>query len=425
MRVLYDASLVGTVHGTQGSRAGIFRVVETMLRLLMDQRECEVDLCAAHSAWALFNTIAYVHEHEALRRARFGCKTPFDRSIPMRHELAELEKRESLGIAGRVRRSALYRVMKRMEGEVAEGDYSDYASHEVYHSPFFPLPDPAVTGKTIRFLTVYDLIPLLFPRFYAKLSDQIGVLSRVVDSIGPEDRVFAISHCTKRDLCERRPELDPERVIVTQLAASELFYPHSDSREAADTRARYGIQNAPYILSVATLEPRKNLRHVIRSFAEWVQQERVTDVNLVLVGEKGWGYDEILAEVSHHTDLRDRIVITGRARDEDLAAIYSGALAFAYLSFYEGFGLPPLEAMQCGVPVISSNRSSLPEVVGDAGMLLDPDDADGLCAAFGTLWGDRRLREAMRVQSLARAGEFSWKRCLSETIAGYRTAMAS
>jgi glycosyltransferase involved in cell wall biosynthesis len=424
MRVLYDASLVGTVHGTQGSRAGIFRVVDTLLRLLMAQRECEVELCAAHSAWALFNTIAYVHEHEALRRAPFGCKTPFDRSIPMRHELAELEKKEDLGITGRIRRSALYRIMKRVEGEVGEGDYSDYASHDVYHSPFFPLPDVAVTGRIRRFLTVYDLIPLLFPRFYAKLSDQIEVLSRVVDSIGPDDRVFAISHCTKRDLCERRADLNPERVIVTQLAASDLFYPHKDACAAADARARYSIPDAPYILSVATLEPRKNLRHVIRSFAAWVQQDRVADVNLVLVGEKGWGYEEILAEVSHHTELRDRILITGRVRDDDLAAIYSGALAFAYLSFYEGFGLPPLEAMQCGAPVISSNRSSLPEVVGDAGILLDPDDADGLCAAFGKLWGDGQLRETMGAQSVARAGEFSWKRCLFETIAGYRTAMA-
>jgi glycosyltransferase involved in cell wall biosynthesis len=237
--------------------------------------------------------------------------------------------------------------------------------------------------------------------------------------------VLTISESTRRDLLGYRPDLAPERVVVTELAASDRFYPHRDPEEARAIRARYGVPEAPYFLSVATLEPRKNLQHVVRCFARWAAQEKVDDVNLVLVGEKGWGYEELMAEIETLGALRDRVIVTGRAEDEHLAALYSGGLAFAYLSHYEGFGLPPLEAMQCGVPVITSDRSSLPEVVGDAGLLLDPEDTDGLCAAFDRVWKDDDLRARMAAASLERARRFSWRRCLEDTLAAYRRAAAS
>jgi glycosyltransferase involved in cell wall biosynthesis len=337
-----------------------------------------------------------------------------------------MEAWKSPSPGARVRRSLLYRWIRRIEGTPPEGDYTEYGGHDIYHSTFFPLPDRARTGGHSgpqRFVTLYDVIAIQQPEYFAKLPDQIDLIRKVAESVGPEDWVFAISECTKQDFCAFRPDVDPERVIVTYLAASELFYPHQDAEAARAVRERYGISDKPYLLSLATLEPRKNIEHVIRCFARWAQQEGVDDVNLVLVGERGWGHEEILAEVSRFGNLRDRIIVTGRAADEDLAAIYSGALAFLYLSFYEGFGLPPLEAMQCGAPVITSDRSSLPEVVGSAGLQLNPADEDGLCAALQRIWTDSELRMDMSRASLEQAKQFSWQRCADETAAGYRKAL--
>jgi glycosyltransferase involved in cell wall biosynthesis len=153
-----------------------------------------------------------------------------------------------------------------------------------------------------------------------------------------------------------------------------------------------------------------------------VQQENLPDLSLVLVGTKGWNYEKIFEEILAKPEIRDRIIVTGYADDEDLAAIYSGASVFVYPSFYEGFGLPPLEAMQCGVPVITSNTSSLPEVVGDAGIMVTPADADALCQAMLKICSDQALHQSLSVKALQRAQQFSWNACLEKTIGAYRLA---
>jgi glycosyltransferase involved in cell wall biosynthesis len=244
-------------------------------------------------------------------------------------------------------------------------------------------------------------------------------------SIGPDDWVIANSESTRADLCGRI-DIDPARVFVTPFAASaELFHPVHDEPRIQAVRRRYGIPDGPYLLALNTLEPRKNMDHAIRAFTRLARQEQVRDLRFVLVGTKGWRYDRIFEAIEGAGALRDRIVLAGYVADEDLAPLYSGALAFVYPSRYEGFGLPPLEAMQCGVPVITSSTSSLPEVVGDAAVLLDPADADGLSQAMLELYRSPSLRADMSRRSLERARRFSWERCTRETLAAYRAAAAS
>jgi glycosyltransferase involved in cell wall biosynthesis len=173
------------------------------------------------------------------------------------------------------------------------------------------------------------------------------------------------------------------------------------------------------------LEPRKNIHHVIRCFSKTVLGEEIDDLCLVLVGTKGWDYGKVFEELSRYPALRKRIILTGYVDFEDLAPLYSGALAFVYPSLYEGFGLPPLEAMKCGTPVITSNTSSLPEVVGDAGTMVSPTDEDALCHAMLEIFRDSALRTRMSERSLARADLFSWEKCIEETIRAYRIAIDS
>jgi glycosyltransferase involved in cell wall biosynthesis len=143
------------------------------------------------------------------------------------------------------------------------------------------------------------------------------------------------------------------------------------------------------------------------------------------VGTKGWDFDKIFQELSNLPTLKERVIITGYVADEDLAALYSGAMAFVYPSFYEGFGLPPLEAMQCGVPVITSNTSSLPEVVGDAGIMVAPTDADALCQSMLNLYASSDLRSKMSFKSIEQAKKFSWQNCTEQTIGAYQLALNS
>jgi glycosyltransferase involved in cell wall biosynthesis len=290
---------------------------------------------------------------------------------------------------------------------------------DVFHSPYYSIPESVRTVTSLkRFLTVYDLIPILHSQ-YCGAGVEEGA-RKILDSVGPEDGFICISHATRDDLCNYKSEIDASRVFVTHLAASEFFYRCSDQESVSLVREKYGIPDAPYFLSLSTLEPRKNIDHSIRCFARLIEEQGLKDLYLVLTGMKGWKYEEIFETLSGCKSAKDRIILTGYVADEDLAALYSSALAFVYPSFYEGFGLPPLEAMQCGTPVITSNTSSLPEVVGEAGIMLDPTDVDGLCHSMLSIYESRTLREDMSRKSLERAKRFNWQKCVRETIEAYK-----
>ncbi len=296
---------------------------------------------------------------------------------------------------------------------------------EVYHSTGAFIPAWVRRYPNLRaFATVYDLIPLRHPEFF--LPQPIRHARWQAASFTPEDWALCISESTRRDLLAHS-RCDPARALVVPLAADGRFHPVADSAVLAAARARYGIPaQAPYFLSVCTLEPRKNLDAVIRAFVAAVRAGHVgPETRLVLVGDLGWMTEKILAAHANSGEARERILFTGFVADEDLAALYAGAQAFVYMSLYEGFGLPPLEAMACGVPIITSDNSSLPEVVGDAGIMLDARDGDGLAETLGRLDADADLRARLAARSLARAAGFSWTRFIDSTLAAYRLALAS
>jgi glycosyltransferase involved in cell wall biosynthesis len=244
-------------------------------------------------------------------------------------------------------------------------------------------------------------------------------------SLTPDDWVLCISEATRQDLLGLRPDLHPERVGVTHLAAADHFQPDMRPERWAEVQRKYGLPDQPYMLTLSTLEPRKNIGMVIRCFGRLVAAGKLGDMKLVLVGTKGWMMESIFSELASLGVLRDRVLVTGFVEDGDLAPIYSHAEMFVYPSLMEGFGLPPLEAMQCGIAVIASNTSSLPEVVGEAGITVCPSDEDALSQAMTGLHDDAGLRQRLASAARARAAKFSWKRCASETVAAYARALQS
>ena len=226
------------------------------------------------------------------------------------------------------------------------------------------------------------------------------------------DAVIACSRATKDDIVSLL-DVDPDKVHVIYDAADAAFVPIERDRAAERVREALGI-SPPYLLFVSTLEARKNVTGLLAAFAG-------SDIphKLVIAGAPGWGSEAVMAEAEYR-DLSERVVFTGYVPDRSLFPdLYSAADAFVFPSWYEGFGLAMLEAMACGCPVITSNTTSLPEVGGDAPVYVDPGDIEGLSRQMERVAGDEALRAAMREKGLARARDFSWRRCAEETLACY------
>ncbi len=227
------------------------------------------------------------------------------------------------------------------------------------------------------------------------------------------DAIIAISASTRREM-ERYYRPLPTLCHVIYPGVHSRFRPVTDEAVLADVRARYSLP-ARFVLYVGTIEPRKNLPALIRAY----QQAAIADVRLVIAGKKGWMYAETFAQVQV-LGLEDQVLFTGFVADDDLPALYTLAELFVFPSLYEGFGLPVLEAMACGTPVITSSLSSLPEVAGEAGLLVDPTDVAGLASAIRRVLDDAGLWGAMAEKGIAQAARFSWQRAAVETLALYR-----
>ncbi|WP_418121826.1 glycosyltransferase family 4 protein [Chryseobacterium sp. PTM-20240506] len=288
---------------------------------------------------------------------------------------------------------------------------------EIFHSFYYPINNEIRKyGNLKKIVTVHDLIPILFPELHFNAT----LIEKIIESIGEDGYAICVSENTKKDLLNYAPHINPDHVFVNLLAASEsLFYVCKDVDKFNSIKEKYNLPEK-YFLSVGTLEPRKNVDFVIRNFIRVIKENDINDLGLVLVGAKGWDYDKIFDEYNNAKELKDKIIITGRVPDEDLASLYSHAHSFYYMSFYEGFGLPPLEAMQCGVATVTSNTSSLPEVVGDAGIMLSPDDDELLYQTMLDLYVNENVRKEYAKKGLERSKLFSWKKSSDELVAIYQ-----
>lgn len=426
MRIIYDISVLGLGYYHLRARTGVFRVVENIAYGLVASRECDLNFSASVSLETLNQSLDYLKSNSNFDDIPFivpGIEKNI--YITLTDIVTKINNKPKVGLSLKALRKSLHYLIKFVEANTQLVALGELYKNDLFHSPFHPLPNYMKKEKYLqRFLTVYDLIPILYPQYFEFQENHL--IEKSIQSLDADDWVICISNSTKDDLCNYRKNIAPSKIFVTHLAASDSFSPCYDSEKIAVIKSRYHVpSDVPYILSLSTLEPRKNIDHTIRCFARLVNQEHIKNLYLVLVGAKGWNYSKIFAEVSNYDYLQEHIIVTGYVADEDLAALYSGALTFVYPSFYEGFGLPPLEAMQCGVPVITSNTSSLPEVVGDAGIMVSPTDADALCHSMLEIYNRPSLREAMSLKSIEQAKQFSWQKCTQETITAYKTALSS
>lgn len=286
---------------------------------------------------------------------------------------------------------------------------------DVYHAPnflTFPFPGPTVT-------TVHDLSWIRYPQSHPV--ERVRAMNRYFEpGLRRSELVLTDSQFVRQELLEVFG-LSPERVLSIPLGVSPLFHPRGPQETGAVLQAQ-GLVHGSYLLTVGTLEPRKNLVAALRAYARLPQRAQAA-FPLVLAGMKGWHSDELDREMAPLL-ASGRVRMTGYLARGDLAALIAGATALVYPSIYEGFGLPPLEAMASGVPTIVSNVSSLPEVVGDTGLLVEPHDHEGLCDAMQRLIDAPEQRAQLAARARLRAAGFTWDRCAAETFAAYARAVA-
>ncbi len=283
---------------------------------------------------------------------------------------------------------------------------------DLLHCPKSAVP---VWSPCPTVVTLHDLIPITHPETETRAAQlywrlQIPIAARRASFI------ITDSDHARKEIVEMFG-VSGNHIAVTPLGYPPAMNEPYDDARALDLKQRYGLPDS-YILYVGTIQPRKNLDMLIDAYGR-LRRDGSTAKKLVIAGRKGWLYDTLFAKIAA-LSLEDDVIFTGFVPDEDLAALYDRACLFVYLSLFEGFGLPPLEAMARGVPVVTSNSTSLPEVVGEAGIMVSPHNLDEIVDGMRRVLTDDCLAEQLRRSGKMRAAQFSWERTARETLELYR-----
>jgi len=289
---------------------------------------------------------------------------------------------------------------------------------DILHVPYFA---PPLLPRTPTVVTIHDVIPLRLPlyRTGARLEAYMHLVARAARKA---TLIITVSQHARQDMIDVL-KLPPERVLVIYEAAGDEYRPITDPSVLAAVRARYGLGEC-YVLCLSGLDQRKNIPQLVRAFAQLYHQSGDPNLQLFISGNPDKQRGPLFPDprpVASELGLTNQIVYRF-VKEEDKPALYSAASVYVFPSLYEGFGLPPLEAMSCGAPVICSNRTSLPEVVGDAAISLDPNDTEALAEAMHSVLTNKTLEADLRARSQQRAAQFSWRKTASETIAAYEEA---
>lgn len=281
---------------------------------------------------------------------------------------------------------------------------------DLYH---IPNTSPLLFKSCPTIISILDL-----QEFYTnKYGNMRGTYRKIINYIAARvaDKIITISYNSKKDIVKllRIPE---EKVVVTYLGINPMFRPLDREKCYSKINTKYGLSGSEYIVSVGELHPGKNFVRLIQAFSKIKNNN--APYKLLIVGKKGWRYQDIYAVVED-LDLKNDVIFTNYVPFEELPVLYNGAALYVYPTLYEGFGLPALEAMACGTPLVTSNVSSLSEVVGDGGIFVDPYNVDSLSEAIAKVLSDNNLRSDLIKKGLLQAKKFTWEKTARQTIKVY------
>ncbi len=288
---------------------------------------------------------------------------------------------------------------------------------DVYHGTSYQL---WAQGKTGSVVTVHDLALVKFPEFSKRLLGEQWSRHKTLRILQRATRVIAVSQNTAKDICNFY-QIPAEKIRVIYNGVGEEFFSAPSTEFLKSARARYTIPPGDYIFYVGGSDPRKNLERLLEAFS--ILLKKIQPLTLVMAGGMGRRRKEIYQRIAK-LGLEHHVVLTGHLPAQELRLLYSGARLFAYPSLYEGFGIPILEAMASGVPVITSKTSSLPEVAGDGAYLVDPYDVQALAVAMEKVLQDKNLASSLQAKGLERVKAFSWERAARQTLEVYKECLS-
>lgn len=428
MKILFDATELSYFLEESGHRAGVFFVALNLFRELKKRKDVElVFYCNFKRYYFLKEVIEKVEEFQGIELLKENSR--INLVFAKLNYLSNLKwiamplARLNLfpiapcgrGNGGCITRKAIHNISTKLKYGILsitryyenifyrqnKKNIEQLKNFEIYFSPFSAPSDEILDSKHLkRFRMIHDIIPILEA---GKVPTNKRLWCyRIYNTINKNDFYVTNSECTRKDVLKYF-NLNEENIKTTLLGADNYFKPLKDTKEK-------------YIFSLCTLGKRKNLIFAIKNFFKFIEKNKIDDLKLVLAGGVWDKFKKELTKTIGNFD-QSKIEVLGYVKDEELPNLYSNALMFIYPSLYEGFGLPVLEAMKCGCPVITSNVSSLPEVIGQAGIQINPENDEELIKAYEKFYYDNFFRELCIERGLIRAKNFSWEKCVSELLA--------
>ncbi len=397
MKILFDATELSYFLEESGHRAGVFFVALNLFRELKKRKDVElVFYCNFKRYYFLKEVIEKVEEFQGIELLKENSLINLTfAKLNYVSNLKWIATKLKYGILSLTRyyENIFYRQNKR--------NLEQLKDFEIYFSPFSAPSDEILNSKHLkRFRMIHDIIPILEA---GKVPTNKRLWCyRIYNTINQNDFYVTNSECTRKDVLKYF-NLDENNIKTTLLGANEYF------KQLKNTTTE------KYVFSVCTLGKRKNLIFAIRNFFKFIEKNKIDNLKLVLAGGVWDKFKKELTNTIGNFD-QSKIEVLGYVKDEELPKLYSNALMFIYPSLYEGFGLPVLEAMKCGCPVITSNVSSLPEVIGQAGIQINPENDEELIKAYEKMYYDNFFRELCIERGLIRAKNFSWEKCASEIV---------
>lgn len=391
MKLLYDVEQL--MKEAKGAHSGIFRVADELFRRFANQPDIDLYPLVTDKRGDLLYYLQSIGHEDLYAKALF---------LP---KLKKTTKGHSL----------LHRVIGKFVFYRYADKYNEYLkSFDWYFSPASAI-SPIVYKSDIKTaLFVHDLIPIVKPDLTT--NNKFNSKYRWWMKSASPDLIFFNSVSSQKDFLSFRHDFDKNKTQVVYLAADSKFAHIENEHEINEVKSKYGIDSQQYILALSDLGKRKNFPHLIRSFIRFMENTNAQNVKLVIAGPQRDNYSDIMSAINDSEHYKDKIILTGFVAEEDVAKLYNGASVFIYPSLYEGFGLPILEAMQCGVPVICSNNSSLPEVAGDATLYISGLDENETANAITKLFSDEALRKDLSQKGLERSKTFNWNNCLKQIL---------
>lgn len=411
VNLIFDATVLTNYFYKNDNRSGIFFAAFNLLKELLKRTDVNVSLYVAPEKYAdgsrlkeeLFPNVNFIQDFS---KYGFLKKTyvKLEKAYSSIYDHIWLRKTISIWI---ILLDYLFNIIAGINNDRLK-------SYEAFLSPVYKIPDSIRKCPSVKpYVVLHDCIPFLFPEYYPQ---RTNVVNDVMRTSLNSDYFFCNSEATQNDYKKLFSVVSNDNSSVIYLAADSKFIHRSNKNELEHIQKKYNIpQGKKYVFSLCTLEPRKNLLRAVKNFLIFLEKNKIDDLVWVMGGSAWVTFIETLKKEG--TAWNPSVIIrAGYVDDEDLPVLYSNAEWFVYTSQYEGFGLPPLEAMQCGCPVITSNNSSLPEVVGDAGIMIDWDSDEQHIKAYEKLYFDEDLRKDYGCRSQERAKIFSWKKTVDKII---------